>query len=149
MARIYLRSLIASNLTRNSSGKKTRTLTKSTPLLLDILEPITRTRESRPTTMNRQRQPQYNELSDSSALSTYPIYQTQSAGYLAVRADLCSSNKYAGRYAENSDMALHTHGRLRNGEVARLERQEAAISNLSEVSRRTLPAFPKLKALLK
>jgi hypothetical protein len=78
------------------------------------------------------RQPQYNRSSNDFTLSTHPIYQTQSAGYLAVCADLCSSNKYAGDYAENSDMTLHTLAHLRNGEVVRLERQEAATRNLSK-----------------
>jgi hypothetical protein len=67
-------------------------------------------------------------------MPTYPIYQdqTQSAGDPAVCADLCSSNKYAADYANNSDMILHTLAHFRNGEVVRLERQEATISNLSK-----------------
>jgi hypothetical protein len=81
-------------------------------------------------TMNRQ--PQHKKLCDSSTLSTYPTNQTQSAGYLAVCADLCPPKKYAGGYAENSDMTLHTLAHLRNGEIVRLERQEAAFSKLSE-----------------
>jgi hypothetical protein len=82
------------------------------------------------TTNTMNRQPQYNRSSNSFTLSTYPIDQTQSASYLAVCADLCSSNKYAGDYAENSDMTLHTLAHLRNGEVVRLERQEAATRNM-------------------
>jgi hypothetical protein len=71
------------------------------------------------------RQPQYNRFSEYSTLPKYPIYQTQSAGYLAVCADLSVD------CARHSDMILNTLAHLRNGEIVRLERQEAAISNLS------------------
>jgi hypothetical protein len=113
--------------------QKKRTLTKSTPgsYEIDILTHCSN--KGDPTnTMNRQ--PQYNRFSDYSTLPTYPIYQgqPQSVGDPAVCAELCSSDKYAGAYAKNSGMLLHTLVHFRNGEVVRLERQEPAISNLSK-----------------